>query len=76
MDSEESINPSGQAADSGELPKEGTHLKDSDGATAFDAPLMIGSSEDTTTGEPFRYFKGTLDNIRVAIYPSGTNNVD
>jgi len=55
---------------------EGTHVKDFSGATAFDAPLMIGSSKNTATGEPFRYFKGTLDNIRVAIYPSETNNGD
>ena len=55
---------------------EGTHLKDFSDATTFDAPLMIGSSYDTTTNEPFRYFKETLDNIRVAIYPSDTNNGD
>ena len=58
---------------------EDTHLKDFSQATASDTPLMIGSSYDTTTGEPgepFRYFKGILDNIRVAIYPSDTNSRD
>lgn len=37
--------------------------------TPFDAPLTFGSSLDAS-GNPQRYFKGTLKNMKVIVFDS------